>query len=497
MKLKNKFFLTLGIFLVVGLFLVSFSPAKSFYTSVISSGKSLVSNSDKVNVNNSNVNVNVKKVNDVKKGGVGSGNVVAPLASVNVAQLESNYLVSGVIWNGTVILRASLLDSVNFSESPQNNSSGYAAVFMSGNSSLKQLYFGPYEEDNYSGMVFFRFNMVVPVGADRIKFVKNGSVLGYYNFGTNLPVVTNVKVAKISDGKYRIAWNPTNVNESSVSYNIYYSIDSVNWGLISITSQRFLEFYGSFPSGDIIIKVVASEGFNSGEGVSASFTVENNAPIAIIDSIMQDNYYILSGKNIALSGSAYDLESGSSSLFLTWSSSIDGFLGNGNDLVANLSVGTHVISFSASDGNKTGNDSVVITVSIDNRTDIILEGIYVSNDSQDGQSQTIGVYAHNTLLDAYFYLSFYDGDPSAGGVLLSQTNGSLYANEYADFEESFNNLSGGIHSIYVVVSGSDPAESNLSNNILSKDITVVYPCGGADVNRDGTVNFLDYNIVKT
>jgi uncharacterized delta-60 repeat protein len=79
---------------------------------------------------------------------------------------------------------------------------------------------------------------------------------------------------------------------------------------------------------------------------SDSLFIQNNAPSVTITSPF--NGTALSNKNITLSGTAYDPRDGYLNYNnLTWTSSIDGFLGNGSFLkLDSLSVGNHTITFS-------------------------------------------------------------------------------------------------------------------------------------------------------
>src|SRR5206468_3144110 len=70
------------------------------------------------------------------------------------------------------------------------------------------------------------------------------------------------------------------------------------------------------------------------------------------------------GAAVTLSGTAIDVEDGSLTANITWSSSRDGSLGTGSTITrSTLTSGTHTITATATDsGGKTGHTSITITV---------------------------------------------------------------------------------------------------------------------------------------
>src|SRR5207249_1704432 len=70
------------------------------------------------------------------------------------------------------------------------------------------------------------------------------------------------------------------------------------------------------------------------------------------------------GAPVTLSATASDLEDGSLTAAIAWTSNRDGVLGTGGTITTNaLSTGTHVLTASATDhGSKTGHASVIITI---------------------------------------------------------------------------------------------------------------------------------------
>jgi hypothetical protein len=91
-------------------------------------------------------------------------------------------------------------------------------------------------------------------------------------------------------------------------------------------------------------------------------TAPNSAPFVSIAAPASGTSYD-EGTLIGFSGSAVDAEDGTISPSISWSSSLDGFLGTGETIFTALSVGTHTVTASATDSaGATGSDSVSVTV---------------------------------------------------------------------------------------------------------------------------------------
>jgi hypothetical protein len=132
-------------------------------------------------------------------------------------------------------------------------------------------------------------------------------------------------------------------------------------GTLSSQIQWTSSLDGNLGSGASIIKstlqpgthtIVAKVTDPSGAAGQAQITLEvNNPPVVIIASPASNAVIVTTSLPLALQGTASDVEDGTLSSQIRWSSSVDGPLGTGASLnVATLTVGTHTITAAVTDG---------------------------------------------------------------------------------------------------------------------------------------------------
>ena len=98
----------------------------------------------------------------------------------------------------------------------------------------------------------------------------------------------------------------------------------------------------------------------------------NTAPTVTITAPANGSAF-LAGSSIAFAGSASDIQDGTLSASLSWSSSVDGSIGSGASFsTGGLSVGTHTISASVTDsGSASGSASISVTVNPVPNSDVV------------------------------------------------------------------------------------------------------------------------------
>ncbi len=179
--------------------------------------------------------------------------------------------------------------------------------------------------------------------------------------------------------------------------------------------------------------VVASVTDSGGRTASATVVVNvnpNSAPVVTISSPTANSSFT-SGAAISFVGSATDLEDGSRTASLVWTSSINGQIGTGGSFTtSSLSAGTHTITATATDtAGATGQKMITITVGsapqpttlsvavVTDKTIYVNHNIaYITATVTDGTSPVYGAAAHLDLVTAKGNLVSSDTTTDANGI---------------------------------------------------------------------------------
>jgi hypothetical protein len=171
------------------------------------------------------------------------------------------------------------------------------------------------------------------------------------------------------DGEQNISWTASDSDTApdNIVYWIQYSADGGNKWLtlgqnISENSLKvnFDELPGS--SNGALIKVLASDGVNTGTDTSESFSVSKKLPTVEI-TLPDDNQILPADKPNFFEGYGYDLDDGVlPGDAHIWSSNIDGEIGAGYEIVlSDLSKGRHNITLTVTDSdNNVSSDTLTI-----------------------------------------------------------------------------------------------------------------------------------------
>jgi hypothetical protein len=246
------------------------------------------------------------------------------------------------------------------------NSSGTALA-----SRCLDLSFQDYESGEDIGVDGFHLMLPYPAGVTRIVMKKNSQELVTRPVSHNSPYVTvispNGGEAWNPSETYTVTWTASDTDGDRLAYRVFYSSDGTNWIPVGAPFTQTLMILNAaeLPGGTGgKIKVVASDGVNNGEDESDGvFTVAKKSPQPFILSPEGDGT-IPVGAPLLLQGYAYDPEDGIlGDSALSWTSSQDGNLGTGSNLLISLSQSKHTITLSATDSNgNTSTTSIKVNV---------------------------------------------------------------------------------------------------------------------------------------
>ena len=253
--------------------------------------------------------------------------------------------------------------AINSPASASAPSSGsYAIRFENSQGQLLATYnFEPDKPSDGSGEVG-SFVLLLPLSTNtaRIALLQNSQVIASRDVSANAPTVTVTYPnggESLSGSTATFTWTASDPDGDPLSYVVQYSKDrGGTWQtLISDLNATSYKVNLNFLAGtnQALIRVLASDGFLTAQDQSdVTFTVAKHPPNPNIQSPENNRLYV-SDQTIVLEGSGYDIEDGQmSDETLTWSSSVNGILGNGHTLSLNateLNEGNHTITLTAKD----------------------------------------------------------------------------------------------------------------------------------------------------
>ena len=218
------------------------------------------------------------------------------------------------------------------------------------------------------------FTEIIPVQASAASIVvldESNADVGRLLLAGAAPVV-NINFptgGETLSGPQTLAWSATDSDGGSATFWAQFSADGGStWTTLgaSLAEGTLVVDFDELPGsqGNALIRVLASDGVNTGVAVSNPFTVPEKLPEAQI-LFPENGESFRPGDLVWLQGFGFDMDDGSlDGVFLQWASAKDGPLGNGADLpLTALSEGTHVITLTVtdSDGNR-ATDTITIFV---------------------------------------------------------------------------------------------------------------------------------------
>jgi hypothetical protein len=180
-------------------------------------------------------------------------------------------------------------------------------------------------------------------------------------------------------------------------------------------------FARSLSSGTHTITVTATDsGGKTGTG-TCTVTVQavNNAPVVTVSSPLGGSTYAYNA-TIPFTASAIDVEDGTITANLKWTSSISGAIGSGGSFGTSLVPGTHTIVASVTDsGGKTGSATVIVTVKPDAAPVVAIAspvaGANITSSSTVSFAGTATDAESGNLTAGLVWVSSIDGQIGTGG----------------------------------------------------------------------------------
>ena len=199
-----------------------------------------------------------------------------------------------------------------------------------------------------------------------IQLLANDTIIDTLTPGVNPPTVAiqQPTTGTVIDNNLTVQWTASDPDpEDRLLFTVQYSHDNgASWHTLALNLPDTPDLNNSLSLTDLgslhgsaansaLIRVLASDGYNTSIATSQAFTLKNRPPLPVIMAPGNGQTFA-AGQAILLQGSATDAEDGGlAATSLTWQ--IDGIdYGSGADLsIAGLAPGSHTVILSAVDAN--------------------------------------------------------------------------------------------------------------------------------------------------
>ncbi len=310
---------------------------------------------------------------------------------------ETRVIVSGIINTAEATSEIDpLIPAPSLEPTPEVNDPNLSLSFISKDGFvLGSFKFAPLESEYIGVQRPFCVIVDLPTGTAVIQVTIAGNVAGELRLTDNSPTVQVLSPngGEQIVGQLSIAWSASDLDSNELKYTIEFSDDNGSeWNTLAIdhNDDELTVDSNYLPGGNnCLIKVIASDGWNRSEDTSdASFSIATKSPkVTILDPA--DKSIFLHSANMQGRCSAYDPETGdiNDPNKIVWSSNVDGFLGKGNLVGFQLTLGDHLLSATVTDPEgKTATGTVKVSVAAkrsdinrDLSIDIFDFGMLVSN----------------------------------------------------------------------------------------------------------------------
>jgi hypothetical protein len=204
------------------------------------------------------------------------------------------------------------------------------------------------------------FELLVPAfpNAASYQIISAGPGMAHVDVSPNAPLVSWEPITQEPDTfgriKVKFAWTATDADRDRLTYTLLYAPDGEHWQVLAaeLRERSYEVELDTLPGGEMpVFQVIAFDGTRAGSAISAPIPPAPGLKPGVVIEVRVSAPQFPSGFPVLLGASAFDPEDrmlpGDA---IAWSSSIDGALGTGSELVVDsLSAGTHTITATVTD----------------------------------------------------------------------------------------------------------------------------------------------------
>lgn len=279
---------------------------------------------------------------------------------------------SGVIFpdgNEAALTQVRLWDSLA-SPPPAPVPGDYRIHLFDGGTEVATYDFTPEEGEMEIGLTMGEFVPFV-MGTDHIEISHpaSGDILWSYDISASAPTVSDVQLDGAPSpvvGTVMLQWTAVDADGDPLTYDVLYSRDNgATWQMVDMgltTTSALIDTSVLGGSSQARFKVIANDGLNQGQAMSAALTVANKAPVISVLT-PHDGEMFAFGQEVYFTAEVLDYQDGT--LFgsdIEWRDQTGFLLGTGTEFSQdNLLIGENIITVTA-----TNNDglSTAVTFSI-------------------------------------------------------------------------------------------------------------------------------------
>jgi hypothetical protein len=195
--------------------------------------------------------------------------------------------------NGALKIEPSyVLSNTYITSNMQQMNGNYSIILINGNETIYSINFTPIYSisgdnlsDDLTNSSYFSFSLPYNQTFTKILFTNKSNILSQFNVTQNTPTIniTYPDSAKAIENKVNITWNATDADGDAIYYAVLISEDGGgNYTTLDLDLNR--SYYeldpNDFTSGsDYVVKILATDGINTGSNVTGKFTLGN--PLSI------------------------------------------------------------------------------------------------------------------------------------------------------------------------------------------------------------------------